>query len=137
MNDGDSCEFVAFDLETTGLFAETDRIVEIGAVRFDSSGQEVGRYQQLVNPGRPMSPAAQAVHGLSDADLADQPFAHEVLPEFLAFLGIAGSTRLMAHNARFDTSFLGRELGRMGRCMPGHAVVDTLALLRRRAGRRL
>jgi DNA polymerase III subunit epsilon len=130
MSNGRSWEFVALDLETTGLFAGTDRIVEIGAVRFDASGQELGRFQRLVNPGQPMSPAAQAVHGLSDADLADQPLARAVLPEFVAFLGDRGSTGLMAHNARFDTGFIGRELGRLGLPMPGHAVFDTLALAR-------
>jgi DNA polymerase III subunit epsilon len=131
MSDNRECAFVALDLETTGLFAETDRIVEFGAVRFDASRQELGRYQQLVNPGRPMSPAAQAVHGLSDDHLAGQPSAREVLPEFMEFLGDPESNRLMAHNARFDTGFLGRELGRLGLPVPGHAVIDTLALARR------
>jgi len=42
--------YVAFDLETTGLVAETDRVVEIGAVRFDAEGQELGRFETLVNP---------------------------------------------------------------------------------------
>jgi DNA polymerase III epsilon subunit family exonuclease len=121
---------VAFDLETTGLMAETDRVVEIGAVRFDASGREIDRFERLVNPGRPMSPAAQAVHGISDADLADAPPARAVLPEFVAFLGDAGLTALLAHNAAFDSGFLGRELGRIGQPPPGHAVVDTLALAR-------
>ena len=64
-------EFVALDLETTGLMADTDRIVEIGAVRFQEDGREIGRFQRLVNPERRMSPTAFAIHGLSDLDLAD------------------------------------------------------------------
>jgi DNA polymerase III subunit epsilon len=131
MSDDRNCDFVAFDLETTGLFAETDRIVELGAVRFDAAGREIERYQRLVNPERPMSPDAQAVHGLSDFDLAGEPPARDVLPEFVAFLGDPATTRLIAHNARFDTGFLGRELGRLGMPMPAHAVIDTLALARR------
>ena len=125
-------EFVAFDLETTGLVAQIDRVVEIGAVRFDASGRELGRFESLVNPERPMSPAAQAVHGISDADLAGAPPARDVLPGFLAFLGDPGSTTLLAHNASFDASFLGRELGRLGPTLPRHKVVDTLPLARRR-----
>ena len=82
-------EYVAFDLETTGLVAQRDRVVEIGAVRFRRSGQVTDQFVQLVNPGRPMSPAAQAIHGISDVDLADAPPAWEVLPHFLAFLGDA------------------------------------------------
>jgi DNA polymerase III subunit epsilon len=123
-------QFVALDLETTGLMAETDRIVEIGAVRFLADGREIGRFQRLVNPQRPMSPAAFAIHGLSDADLAGAPAAHEILPEFLAFLGDAGSTALMAHNAAFDAGFLGRELSRAGLPAPTHSLFDTLALSR-------
>jgi DNA polymerase III epsilon subunit family exonuclease len=125
-------EWIAFDLETTGLVAEIDRVVEVGAVRFDASGRELGRFERLVDPGRPMSPAAEAIHGLSDAILAGAPRAHEVLPEFLAFLGDPATTPLLAHNAAFDARFLGRELQRAGLSPPGHAVIDTLALARRR-----
>jgi DNA polymerase III epsilon subunit family exonuclease len=125
-------QFVAFDLETTGLSAQSDRIVEIGAVRFLPDGEELGRYQRLVNPGRPMSPGAYSVHGLSDADLADAAPAREVLPEFVAFLGDAIDTALLAHNASFDAGFLGCELSRASLALPGHSVFDTLALARRR-----
>src|SRR5262249_37923828 len=93
---------------------------------------ELGRFERLVNPGRPMSPAAQAVHGISDADLAGAPPARAVLPEFLAFLGDPGTTTLLAHNAWFDAGVLGRELARAGRPPPGHAVVAPLALPRPR-----
>jgi DNA polymerase III subunit epsilon len=125
-------EYIALDLETTGLMAETDRIVEIGAVRFRSDGQEIDRFQRLVNPQRAMSPAAYAIHGLSDADLADADAAFEVLPAFMSFLGDPCTTALIAHNAAFDASFLGRELGRAGLLAPGHSLFDTLALARRR-----
>ena len=125
-------QYVALDLETTGLMAETDRIVEIGAVRFLGDGQELGRFQRLVNPLRRMAPAAYAIHGLSDLDLADAAPAHEVLPEFLSFLGNPSTTALLAHNAAFDAGFLGRELGRAGLVAPGHSLFDTLALSRRR-----
>lgn len=128
----DPChEFVAFDLETTGLMAETDRIVEIGAVRFTRTGREIARYERLVNPERPMSSAAQSIHGISDADLAGAAKAREVIPEFIAFLECPQSTTLLAHNAAFDAGFLGRELARLEQSPPGHAVVDTLALARR------
>jgi DNA polymerase-3 subunit epsilon len=130
--DGPRSEYVAFDLETTGLSAQSDRIVEIGAVRFDALGRVLGEFERLVNPLRPSSPRARAVHGISDAELALAETAEVVLPEFLEFLGEPTFTTLMAHNASFDAGFLGRELARLGRPMPGHAVVDTLALARRR-----
>jgi DNA polymerase-3 subunit epsilon len=122
---------VALDLETTGLFAETDRIVEVGAVRFDGSGRELGRFEQLINPGRPMSPGAWAIHGISDADLVDAPPACAVLLQFLAFLGDPESVTLLAHNARFDAGFLGWEPARCGLPAPSWEIVDTLTLARR------
>ncbi len=127
-----SREYVAFDLETTGLRADFDRVVEVGAVRFEAGGREIARFESLVNPERPMSPGARAIHGISDFDLADAPTAHEVLPRFLEFLGDPCETTLLAHNASFDARFLGAELSRLGRKPPGHAVNDTLALARSR-----
>lgn len=124
-------EFVALDLETTGLFAGTDRIVEVGALRFNAAGQDLDEFDRLVNPGRPISPGAQRVHGISDADvaLADPPAA--VLADLLEFLGSSLDTQLIAHNARFDAGFLGHELMRCGLTRPGHRLIDTLALSRR------
>jgi hypothetical protein len=77
-----------------------------------------------------MARAAQAIHGIGDADLIDAPIAAEVLPEFLTFLGDPATTTLLAHNAAFDAGFVGRELGRISLAPPGHAIVDTLALVR-------
>lgn len=125
-------QYIAFDLETTGLVAETDRVVEIGAVRFDALGHELGRFETLVHPERRMAPAAEAVHGISDGMLAGAPRAREVLPALLDFLGDAESTALVAHNAGFDAGFLGRELLRAGLAPPDHPVIDTLALARRK-----
>jgi len=125
-------EYVAFDLETTGLVAQVDRVVEIAAVRFTASGESIDRFEQLVNPERLMSPAAQAVHGISDADLAGVPVARDVLPRFLAFLGDPHTTAMVAHNASFDAGFLGSELNRAGYQPPRHRIFDTLALARRR-----
>lgn len=123
-------EFVAFDLETTGLSAAFDRIVEIGAVRFSVTGDELGRFQSLVNPGRPIPRAAHAIHGIDDEDVADAPSVEGVLPRFLEFLGEPTATILLAHNASFDAGFLGGELTRAQLPIPGFGVVDTLALSR-------
>ena len=125
-------EYLAFDVETTGLNPAVDRVVEFAAVRFDGSGRELGQFERLVNPGRPVSPGALAVHGLTDAFLADQPPARDVLPAFVEFLGDPASTTLLAHNASFDASFLAHELARIGRKPLAHPIVDTLTLARAR-----
>ncbi|RUL84327.1 exonuclease domain-containing protein [Tautonia sociabilis] len=122
---------VAIDLETTGLFPESDRIVEIGAVRFDANGVESGRFERLVHPGRPMSPSAERIHGISDAMLAGADPAAVVLPDFLLWLEEDPPGLVLAHHARFDAAFLGRELARLGRPLPALEVSDTLALARR------
>jgi DNA polymerase III subunit epsilon len=124
-------EYVAFDLETTGLSARRDRIVELAAVRFTADGAEIARFQQLVNPECPMPAAARAIHGISDADLAGEPTAAEQLPRLLEFIGDPDSSFLVAHHAVFDAGFLGRELSRAGLNLPAHRVYDTLALSRR------
>ena len=125
-------EFVAFDLEATGLSPAADRIVEIGAVRFDPRGQILATFEHLVNPRQPSQAAAQSLHGICADLLAAAEPAEIVLPQFVAFLGDPRSTTLLAHNAAFDAGFLGRELIRAGLLLPDHFVVDTLAWSRRR-----
>ncbi len=125
--------FVAFDLETTGLSPQTDRIVEIGAIQFDESGADLGTFQSLVNPLRSVNPHARAIHGISDEELADAPLASEVLPQFLSWLNESPGSFLLAHNASFDAAFLGAALARLG--LLGDRpleIVDTLPLTRKR-----
>ena len=113
--------FVAFDLETTGLSPQLDRIVEIGAVKF-VDGREVARYGLLVNPEMSMPPGASAVNGITDAMLVGKPTIREVLPEFLAFIDQAV---LVAHNASFDLGFISSAMGRLGRGRLTNDFVDT------------
>ncbi len=96
--------FAVFDLETTGLRPGADRILEIGAVRV--SELALGeRFQTLVNPGAPLPPAITALTGISGADVLRAPRTEQAVRRFLAF---AGDAVLVAHNARFDVSFLDR-----------------------------
>jgi DNA polymerase-3 subunit epsilon len=98
--------FCAFDIETTGLDPRLDRIVEIGAVKFDRRGP-MGRYSVLINPGIPMPEEAGRVNGISDAMLAGKPPLEAVLPDFLRFT--AGAV-IVAHNAPFDCGFINEKL---------------------------
>jgi DNA polymerase-3 subunit epsilon len=99
--------FIAFDTETTGLEPKTDKIVEIGAVKFDRLGL-IGRFSVLINPGIPMPAEAARVNGITDEMLRKQPPLEEVLPDFLRFIG---KGILVAHNAPFDVSFINAALG--------------------------
>jgi DNA polymerase-3 subunit epsilon len=100
--------FAAFDIETTGLDAQADRIVELGGVKFDRRGL-AGSFSVLINPGIPMPPEAARVNGIYDDMLKDKPGIEGVLPDFLRF--IRGCI-LTAHNASFDCGFINAGLKR-------------------------
>ena len=119
--------FVVFDLETTGLRPDTDRITEVGAVKV-RGGEVLGEFQTLVHPGVAVPPAITAVTGISDALVATAPPIATVLPMFVEFL--EGAV-LVAHNAPFDTGFLDAALVRHGYPRLAHDVVDTARLARR------
>ena len=117
------------DVETTGLDSTTgDRVCEIALLRV-CGDQEIGRFESLVHPQRPMTPGAIAVNGITDALLVDAPPFAAVLPQVQALLQDAV---LVAHNARFDVGFLRYEWQIAGQTLPSLAVVDTLALAQAR-----
>lgn len=122
---------IVFDTETTGLSAASgDRIVEIGCIELINRVETGATFHSYFNPERPMDPAAQAVHGLSDIFLSDKPLFEDKVEDLLDFLGDAP---LVAHNARFDFSFLNHELGACGRLHVSESrMVDTLVLARAR-----
>ncbi len=101
--------FVVFDLETTGLDPKKDKIVEIGAVKFDRYGL-IARFSVLINPGIPMPSAASQVNHITDAMLKDKPLLKDVLPDFIRFIDGA---ILIAHNSQFDSGFINEALAGM------------------------
>ncbi len=122
---------IVFDTETTGFkFSEGDRMVEIGCVELVNRVETGATFHAYFNPGRSMPKEAEAVHGLSDAFLADKPAFHTAIDDLLAFIG---DSPLIAHNANFDFGFLNGELGACGRdaiCLS--RMVDTLGIARSR-----
>jgi DNA polymerase III epsilon subunit family exonuclease len=124
--------FVVFDLETTGLRPGEARPCEIGAVRVRGLELEE-RFQTLANPGARLKPAVAALTGLRDEQLRRAP---PVGAAVRRFLGFAGDSVLVAHNARFDLAFLDNETMRLTGRRVAATVVDTVALSRRLLGRR-
>lgn len=121
---------IVFDTETTGFkFSEGDRLVEIGCVELINRVETGRTFHAYYCPQRPMPPEAFAVHGLSDAFLADKPVFAAGVAELLDFVGDAP---LVAHNARFDFSFLNGELSACGFPLVCHRtrMVDTLQIAR-------
>lgn len=123
---------IVLDTETTGLEpSEGHRIIEIGCVELVNRRPTERTFHQYLNPDREIDRAAEDVHGLSNAFLADKPRFHEVAAEFLAFIEGA---ELVIHNAAFDVGFLDAELARLEPRGPAIAevcgVLDTLMLAR-------
>ena len=116
-------EYVAFDLETTGLHPRFDKIIEIGAVVM-KQGKELDRFQTFVDPGQRLTREVSELTGISDDMLHGAPKIEEVLPDFLDFIG---GRPLVAHNASFDLCFVTRECQRQGVAFTFTAV-DTLPL---------
>ncbi|PKO88661.1 MAG: ethanolamine utilization protein [Betaproteobacteria bacterium HGW-Betaproteobacteria-10] len=98
------------DLETTGATAANDRITEIGIVEVDADGS-VREWQQLVNPGVPIPPFIEQLTGISNAMVANAPAFGAVAAEALRRLE---GRLFIAHNAKFDYSFLQSEFKRLG-----------------------
>jgi DNA polymerase III subunit epsilon len=122
---------IIFDTETTGLDPKVERIIEIGAVELENRFPTGRTFHHYLSPdGRKVDPAAFAVHGISDADLADKPLFSAIADAFLEFVG---DGKLVAHNAGFDKSFLNAEFERINRQpVPDDSFIDTLAIARRR-----
>ncbi len=121
--------FVAFDTETTGLWAATNRIVEIGAVAFRLSGGEISSFESLANPGRPIPEEVIEIHGITDAIVHDADPIGKVLVEFIKFC--PADSILIAHNAPFDISFVGWELKRNEMTFGDNPILDSKTILQR------
>ncbi|MFC7374303.1 DEDD exonuclease domain-containing protein [Brachybacterium sp. GCM10030267] len=117
---------VVVDLETTGTDPRADAITEIGAVKV-RGGEVLGEFRTFVDPERPIPAYIASLTGISDASVAGAPSIRTVLPMFLDFVGDAA---LVAHNARFDISFLTAQAARCDIGWPRPLVLDTLALAR-------
>ena len=127
----EEARFCVIDLETTGLRpGYGDEILEIGALHLQ--GGEIGReFETLVNPLRPISESARAVHGIADLQVAGAPRIDVALPYLLE---MASGRVLVFHNAPFDMRFIQRALCEHGRDPLDGPVLDTLLLARRLLG---
>ena len=118
-------EVVCFDLETTGLDCENERIIEIGAC-IVRDGEVTETFGTFVNPGRAIPEKITDITGIDNRMVADAPSEDAALKDFFSF--VSGRI-LVAHNASFDMSFLKAACRRIGISdafeMP---CVDTLAL---------
>ena len=121
-----AADVVVVDVETTGWFADSAGITEIGAVRL-TSGRPAVEFSALVNPQMPIPPEITTLTGITDAMVRDQPAIGQVLPRFLEF---AKGSMIAAHNAPFDLGFLTAACAANDLTWPPCAVIDTAVLAR-------
>ncbi len=98
------------DIETTGMRVNADRIIEIGIIRVED-GQEVQRYQALIDPETYLPPFIEQHTGINQRMLESAPTFSQVADEIHSLLSDA---LFIAHNVRFDYGFLKHEFQRSG-----------------------
>lgn len=117
--------FVAIDFETTGLSAKTDRVIEVGVVRFSKRGIFESEFSTLINPRRDVGRVD--IHGITPTMLKAAPAFEEIVG---VLCDLIDGAVLVAHNKRFDLRFLRAELERSGFDAPELDALCTMELLR-------
>jgi DNA polymerase III subunit epsilon len=123
----DRVDFVVVDVETTGSCPLQDRITELGAVR-TRGGRVRASFERLVDPQRPVPTPITWLTGIDAALLSGAPTFERIAADWLGFLA---NGVLVAHNARFDSCFLNRELRQCGEGEIPNPILCTVRLSRR------
>ena len=119
-------EFISFDLETTGLNPDKDKITEIAACRF-INGEFTEEFTTLINPGIPIPKNITALTGITNKMVENAPSINDALPDFMKFIG---STPLVAQNINFDYNFINKNLQGSNSPFSEIPLYDTLSLAR-------
>lgn len=118
--------FIVFDVETTGLSAIYDKIIELAAVKI-YQGEIVDKFERFANPHHPLSATTIELTGITDDMVENAPEIEEVLEDFKNW---TGNGILVAHNASFDIGFLNAGYQKIGFDKVENPVIDTLELAR-------
>jgi DNA polymerase III epsilon subunit family exonuclease len=105
----DKLDFVALDLETTGLDSKADRIIEIGAVRF-ANGEPGEEYSTFVNPQMPIPVLITRLTGITNENVATAPSFGALAQKIVEFIG---DMPICGHQIDFDINFLNEEFKRI------------------------
>lgn len=118
--------YVAFDLETTGLNVETDSIIEIGALKV-VDGKVCDRFITFVKPDTPISPMITQITGITNEMVADAGDTREIIKDFVEF---CGNNILVGHNIMFDYKFM-KKYTSMHQLSFEKSGIDTLKIARK------
>ena len=118
--------YVVFDVETTGLSAVYNTIIELAAVKI-KNGEVIDTFERFANPHTPISALITNLTGITDDMVKDAPDVAEVVKDYYDWIG---DSILVAHNASFDMGFLYEAYKKAGLPSITYPVIDTLELAR-------
>lgn len=116
--------YIVFDLETTGLKASEEKIIEIGAIKVEN-GEIIGTFEELVNPEKDINPNITGITHITNDMVEGKRTISEVLPDFLSFIG---DYTLIGHNVKFDLSFLWQNIRELGLERMTNDYLDTMKI---------
>lgn len=120
-------EFVILDIETTGISAQYNKIIEIALIKV-KNGKIIDQYHSLFNPERYLPFEITKLTGITESDLEEAPLFYSKIYEINNFIL---DTVLVAHNSNFDISFLKQEFQRAEEIFPDNPIICTLKLSRK------
>jgi len=119
---------IVFDIETTGLSAQRDRIIQIAAVRIEK-GIVVNRFNTFIEISHKLGAFTTQLTGIRDEDLKGSPQIKEAMQAFFEFIGEPSKCILVAHNASFDLGHLRKVCQKLNMIYPEFRTIDTLNLV--------
>lgn len=120
-------DYIVFDTETTGLEPCSERIIEIGAIKYINH-IKIDEYNQLIYPEMRVSNFITDLTGITNRDLIEQPLFKDVYMDFIDFIE---DLPLIAHNAPFDIKMVAAELDRINEPMFRNLVINTVSLAKK------
>ena len=118
-------DYVAFDLETTGLNVETDYIIEVGALKV-KDGKVCDRFMEFIKPPEPISPMITNITGITNEMVSCSRNTEDIIRDFIGF---CGDNILVGHNIMFDFKFMKKYAGQYGLSFEKSGI-DTLKIAR-------
>ena len=117
-------EFIAIDLETTGLDSQKESVIEISAVKFKNGVQD-SVFSYLLNPGKTISPFIEDLTGITNEMVSDKPLFNDIIDEFISFIS---DFPIVGHNVSFDINFIKVQSKNEIDLEESHQICDTYLL---------